>query len=234
MSAGDLVVFRAFRPPFDEGRPVPRQDLDRVATTARRCLGAVSSIAIPPPRWTSPWASAGAGPRGRASHAAPPGALVLAVDLVESPLAVPWIAEVEGAVVARGPARHGLQWVNGAPRAGRQALLAIPLGGRSGGRVRLLFQGPGPRLRVTEVFLYGPDEAERPRSGQAAADRGLAAVRAGRWAEAVASYAEAVRAEPERASYHAALVRARWRAARRHRLDVEGLTDGGPEIALVR
>ena len=124
--------------------------------------------------------------------------------------------------------------MNGAPRAARQALLAIPLGGRSGSTVRLLFQGAGPPLRIAEAFLYGPDETEQPRSGQEAADRGLAAARAGHWEEAVASYAEAVRAEPERSSSHAALLRAQWRAARRQRVDVEGLTDGGPEIVDVR
>jgi hypothetical protein len=156
------------------------------------------------------------------------------VDLEASPLAVPWIAEVEGVVVARGPARHGLQWVNGVPRAARQALLVVSLAGRSGSTLRLLFQGAGPPLRIAEAFLYGPDEPERARTGQEAAARALAAARAGRWGEAVVSYADAVRAEPERASHHAALLRARWRAARRQRIDVEGLTDGGPEIIDVR
>jgi hypothetical protein len=100
--------------------------------------------------------------------------------------------------------------------------------------VRLLFQGAGPRLRIAELFLYGPDEEERPRAGQEAADRGFSAVREGRWPEAAAAYAEALRAEPDRASHHAAWLRASWRAGQRRRLDVEGLTDGGPELVEAR
>jgi hypothetical protein len=47
-------------------------------------------------------------------------------------------------------------------------------------------------------------------------------------------YAEAVRLEPDRAAFHAALARARWRAPHRRWLDVEGLDDGGPDLVLPR
>jgi hypothetical protein len=155
-------------------------------------------------------------------------ALVLAVDVETSPATIPWLAELDGRMAAEGPARQGLQWVNGAPRAARQALLVVPLRGQMGQSLRLLFQGSGAPLRLVEVFLYGPDEGERPRAGQHAADRAFRAAREGDWSAAAELYAEAVRAEPERASHHAALLRARWRAAHRQHLDVESLTDGGP------
>jgi hypothetical protein len=83
---------------------------------------------------------------------------------------------------------------------------------------------------VFEAFVYGPDEAERPRTGQEAADGALRAVRSGHWSEAARLYAEAIQAEPERASHHAGFLRARWRAAHRQRLDVESLPDGGPDL----
>ncbi len=56
----------------------------------------------------------------------------------------------------------------------------------------------------------------------------------GRWDEAVRSYAEALALEPDRASLHADWARARWRAAGRRVLDVESLTDGGPELIEAR
>ena len=143
---------------------------------------------------------------------------------------MPWVCTIDGEVVARGPARYALQWVGGAPRAGKQALLAVPLGDRRAAEVRLIFQDAGPRLGVWEVFLYGPDEAERPAAGAAAAEQGLDRARARDWAVAAGLYAAAVRAEPHRASYHASLVRARWRAARRQWLDVESLDDGGESL----
>ena len=127
------------------------------------------------------------------------------MDLETSPLAVPWVASIAGQVVAEGPARAGFQWVNGAPRAGRQALLAVPLGERETDEVRLAFQGPGPRLVIAEVFLYGPGEAALPRAGEASARDAFDSARAGRWDEAVRLYAQAVRLEPERASHHAGL-----------------------------
>ncbi len=161
-------------------------------------------------------------------------ALVLAVDLEASPLAVPWVASIDGQVVAEGPARSGFQWVNGAPRAGRQALLVVPLGERETDEVRLTFQGPGPQLVVAEAFVYGPAEVALPRAGEASARDALDSARAGRWDEAVRLYAQAVRLEPERAAHHAAWARARWRASQRRFLDVESLTDGGPELVEAR
>ena len=71
-------------------------------------------------------------------------------------------------------------------------------------------------------------------AGREAAARAYEAARAGRWDEAQRLYAEAIRGEPERASYHAAWARARWRAAGRRWLDVESLDDGGPELVGVR
>ncbi|MFN8093267.1 MAG: hypothetical protein U0599_13795 [Vicinamibacteria bacterium] len=100
--------------------------------------------------------------------------------------------------------------------------------------MRLLFQGAGPRLRVSEVFAYGPDAPQAgaggPRAGEAlgrgaggAVGRGRPALRRG-----------AVRLEPHRASHHAAWARARWRAAGRRWLDVESLDDGGPQLVETR
>jgi len=157
-------------------------------------------------------------------------ALVLAVPLDPTPLAARWVCEADGQVVASGPMRHTLQWVGGVPRAGRQALLVVVLPATVAGQLRLIFQDPGPPLGVNEVFLYGPDEAVQPAAGAAAAESAYEAARRGDWDEAVRLYAEAVRAEPERAGYHAALARAQWRAPRRRHLDVESLDDGGPAL----
>jgi hypothetical protein len=137
-------------------------------------------------------------------------------------------------VVASGPGPHGLQWVNGAPRAARQALLAVPLGDRTLAEVRLIFQAAGPPLIISDVFLYGPDEAVRPEAGSAQAASALVAARAGDWDSAVRLYAAALGREPHRASYHAALARARWRAAHRRHLDVESLGDGGAPLVTTR
>jgi len=113
---------------------------------------------------------------------------VLVVDLAQSPLAVPWVADVDGSVVASGPARHGLQWVNGVPRAGKQALLVVPLGDRMAGTVRLVFQGAGPRTQICEVFAYGSDEALRADTSAEVAARALAAARADDWGSALLLY----------------------------------------------
>jgi len=118
--------------------------------------------------------------------------------------------------------------VGGVPRAGKQALLSVQVGDRVGREVTLIFQAAGPVLRVSEVFLYGPDAPALPAAGEALAAQALESARAGAWDDAVRLYAEAVRAEPQRASYHAALARARWRSAGRRWLDVESLGDGGP------
>ena len=231
---GGFVVFHGFHPPYDERRPVPVAALS-VETTAGAPVGAAAFDRDPATAWT---ATEGLGRgSGLVVHVRPArrlSALVLAVDLEASPLAVPWVLSVEGEIVAEGPARAGFQWVNGAPRAGKQALLAVPLGDREAEEVRLLFQGPGPRLTVSEVFLYGSGEEPRPENGAESASGACDSGRAGRWDEAVRLYAQAIRLEPDRASYHAAWARARWRAGQRRFVDVESLDDGGPELVDVR
>ena len=226
--AGDLVVFGSFRAPYDEARPIPGEAM-RLAEIGGGPLGHAVFDRDPATAWKAATGlRAGAGIELRLPSPRRLDALVLAVDLESSPYAIPWLAELDGRIVAEGPARHGLQWVNGAPRAARQALLVVPLGGRAGQHLRLLFQGSGLPLRLIEVFAYGPDETELPRTGQGAADRAFRAAREGHWSEAAELYAEAQRAEPERASHLAALLRARWRQKQRQRLDVESLPDGVP------
>jgi len=155
---------------------------------------------------------------------------VFLVSLDPRPLAARWVAEADGVVFARGPARYALQWVNGAPRAGRQALMVVPLRDRSLQEVRVIFQEAGPPLTLAEVFVYGPDEGRRPADGAGSAAKAYEHARRGAWDEAERLYAEACRLEPDRASHHAGAVRASWRAARRRWLDVESLGDGGPAI----
>jgi hypothetical protein len=232
--AGSFTVFHGFRSPYDESRPVPKAAI-RLATLDGRAVGAEALDRDPATAWRSAEGLArGSGLTVRVTPARRLSALVLAVDLEASPLAVPWVASSAGQVVAEGPARAGLQWLNGAPRAGRQALLVVLLGERETQEVRLAFQGPGPRLVVAEVFLYGPGEETRPLAGDASSREALDSARAGRWDESVRLYAQAVRLEPERASHHAAWARARWRAAQRRFVDVESLTDGGPELVEAR
>ena len=227
---GEFVVFRRFGPPYDETRPVPEESV-WVGTLDGAPVSAAVLDRDAATAWRSPLGIARG--TGLAVHVAEPrrlSALVLGVDLSLSPLAVPWVCTIGGEVVARGPARYGLQWAGGVPRAGKQALLAVPLGDRVASEVRLIFQGPGPPLGVWEVFLYGPDEPERPPAGSAAAEQALERARARDWAVAAGLYAAAAQAEPHRASYQASLVRARWRAAHRRWLDVESLDDGGPDL----
>jgi hypothetical protein len=232
--ARGFTVFHGFRPPYDESRPVPRKEI-RLATLDGLVVGAEALDRDPATAWSSALGLArGSGLVVRVDPARRVSAVVLAVDLETSPLAVPWAASVGGQVVAEGPARSGFQWVNGAPRAGRQALLSVSLGERQTDEVRLAFQGPGPRLVIAEVFLYGPGEAPQPPAGAASARDALESARSGRWDEAVRLYAQAVRLEPERASHHAAWARARWRAAQRRFVDVASLTDGGPELVEAR
>ena len=227
---GDFVVFRRFVPPYDETRPVPEESV-WVGTLDGAPVSAGMLDRNASTEWRSPLGIArGTGLAVRVTEPRRLSALVLGVDLSPSPLAVPWVCTIDGEVVARGPARYGLQWVGGAPRAGKQPLLAVPLGDRSASEVRLIFQDSGPPLGVWEVFLYGPDEPERPAAGSAAAEQALDRARARDWAVAAGLYAAAVRAEPHRASYQANLVRARWRAAHRRWLDVESLDDGGPAL----
>jgi hypothetical protein len=233
-AAGDFVVFRDFLPPYAEDRPVPASAL-AIATLDGQALPATVLDRDPATSWTSrDGIGKGSGLLVRVVPERRLAALVLAVDLVRTPLGVPWVVSVGDTIVRSGPARHGLQWVNGAPRAGRQALLAIPLEGRTAGDVRLVFQGAGPPFTLSEVFAYGLDETPRPASGAESARLAYDAVRHGDWTAAAQRYAEAVRAEPDRAAYHAALARARWREGRRRWLDVEGIDDGGPEVVLQR
>src|SRR6185436_20780030 len=105
---------------------------------------------------------------------------------------------------------------------------------RAAREVRLLFQDAGPPLAVSDIFLYGPDEPAMPAAGATSAAAAFEAVRAGEWDQAVRLYADALRLEPHRAAYHAALTRARWRASRRRRLDVESLGDGGAPLVTAR
>jgi hypothetical protein len=232
--AGGFVVFDAFRPPYDEARPVPARALS-LTTSAGQALGPSVLDRDPGTRWVAATGLArGSGLVLRVSPQRRLSAVVLLVDLDHSPLAVPWAASLGGVIVAQGPVRAGLQWVNGAPRAGKQALLVVPLGDRLAGEVQLAFQGAGPPLVVAEVFAYGPDEAAVAPAGIETAASAYQAVRAGRWDDAQRLYAEAIESEPERASYHAAWARSRWRAAGRRWLDVESLDDGGPELVEVR
>jgi hypothetical protein len=230
---GDFVVFRRFVPPYDEGRAVP---------AAEMAVHDAEGTPLPPgvldrdvrTAWTAPLGLApGAGLAVRFAPARRLTALVIAFPPGRSPGAVRWVCEVDGKPVAAGPARHGLQWVNGAPRAGDQAVLAVPLPPeRPAAQVRVLYQGEGPPLAVTEVFAYGADEPVRPDAGAAAADQAFEQARAGRWDDAVRAYEEAARAAPDRASHHACLARARWRAGHRRRLDVESLPDGGAALVV--
>ncbi len=232
--AGDFVIFRDFSPPFRESQPVPAGEMT-VQTDGGEPLGQAVLDRDPATAWTArEGLGKGSGLVVRIGRARRLGALALVVDLERSLLAVPWVASIEGVVVASGPARQGLQWVNGAPRAGKQALLVVPLGDRTASEVRLIFQGPGPLLVVAEAFLYGPDEAERPAAGEEAARRAYEAVRAGDWTAAERDSREAVRLEGDRASHHAAWTRAHWRAPRRRWLDAEGIDDGGPDLVSPR
>ena len=231
--AGPLVVFDDFGPPYDEARAVPVGDMS-LETTGGVPIDPAAFDRDPATRWM---AREGLGRgSGLVLSVHPPrrlSALLLLVDLEASPLAVPWIASLgagDGEIVAQGPIRAGLQWVRGAPRAAKQALMVVPLGDRQAEEVRLVFQGPGPRLSIAEVFAYGPDEVERADDGAELASDAYEAVRAGEWDEAVRLYARAVQAAPERAAHHASWARARWRAAGRRWLDVKSLDDGGPEL----
>ena len=229
-AAGDVEVFHDFRPPYDEGRPVPAGDLH-----LRTMDGMALPAAVLDRDRRTEWTSAAAVARGSGVVVSLPdrrrlSAIVFLVSLDPTPLASHWVAEADGAVLARGPARYALQWVNGAPRAGRQALMVIPLRDRSLQEVRVIFQEAGPPLTVAEVFVYGPDEGRRPAAGADSAADAYEHARRDEWSEAERLYGEACRLEPDRASHHAAAVRAGWRAGRRRWLDVESLDDGGPAI----
>jgi hypothetical protein len=224
---GDFVVFRRFVPPYDEMRPVAEESI-WVGTLEGVPVSAAVLDRNAATEWRAPLGIArGTGLAVRVAEPRRMSAIVLGVELSRSPLAVPWVCTVDGEVVARGPARYGMQWVGGVPRAGKQALLVVPIGDRSVSEARIIFQESGPPLAAWEVFVYGPDEPARPAAGEAAAEQALDRARAGDWSVAAGLYAEATRHEPHRASYQANLVRARWRAAHRQWLDVESLDDGG-------
>ncbi|MCG6920432.1 MAG: hypothetical protein LJF15_05000, partial [Acidobacteria bacterium] len=129
--AGPLVIFDRFRPPYDESRAVPVGAVT-LETTSGGAVGAEALDRDPATSWTAAEGlGRGAGLVVRLDVARRLSALVLLVDLDESPLAVPWAVSLEdGTILAEGPIRFGLQWLNGTPRAGKQALLVVPLGGR--------------------------------------------------------------------------------------------------------
>jgi len=223
---GDLVVFRRFAAPYDETRAVPEESI-WVGTLDGAPVSADVLDRDAATRWRAPLGIArGTGLAVRVAEPRRVSAIALGVDLDDSPLAVPWVCTVGGEVVARGPARYGLQWVGGVPRAGKQALLVVPVGDRTVSEARIIFQDTGPPLTVWEVFVYGPDEPARAAAGEPAAEQAFERARAGDWNVAAGLYAAAASAEPHRASYHASVVRARWRAAHRRWLDVESLDDG--------
>ncbi len=144
---GGFVVFHGFRPPYDEAHPVPAAEI-RLETTAGAPIGAAALDRDPATAWT---AAEGLGRgSGVVVHVSPSrrlSALVLLLDVESSPLAVPWAASIGGEIVAQGPGRAGFQWVNGAPRAGKQALLAVPLGDRGADEVRARVPGAGAAAR---------------------------------------------------------------------------------------
>ena len=232
--AGDVVLFHDFQPPYDEGRPVPAEWI-RVTTT--------DGIALPPAvvdrhlgtSWTSPAGiSRGSGIAVSVADGRRLSAIVLLLPRDAGSSGLPWVAEADGAVIARGPERHGMQWVNGAPRAGRQEVLVVPVGDRNPQEVRILFQEQGPPLTLAEVFAYGPDEPARAAAGAGTAAAAYSRFRDGAWREAAGLYADACRLDPERVSHHAAALRAGRRAARRRWLDIESLPDGGPALVAPR
>lgn len=193
---GSLTVFHGFVPPFDESRPLqvlpsvlPAALVDRDTAT---CAPALTRLEVP-------LVAADAGP-----------VRVAAVVLLLTPGSPPveaWEALLDGTRVAQGPARHGLQWLGGAPRAGEQGALSVVVD-RAGRRLDLHL---APALRPCEVFAYGPEAPLMGARGVEEARAGLEAARGGDWVSALRRFAEAARLDPERASRHLALVRARGR-----------------------
>jgi hypothetical protein len=234
-TVGELTTFYEFKPPFDEGRAVPVRDI-AVSDESDTPLPATVLDRDTATGWRAPMGlSRGAGIRVRVSPARRLSAVVLAVDIGQSPLGVPWVATIGDQIVGRGPERFAMQWVGGVPRAGKQALMTVVLPEAAAvSEVRIVFQDSGPPLWVSEVFAYGPDETPQPAAGASAATAAYAQARAGHWRDAAHLYEDAVRASPDRAEYHAALVRARWRAAHRQHLDVESLDDGGDPVLHLR
>ena len=228
--AGAVEIFHDFRAPYDEGRAVPVADLT-VSTAEGVALPASVADRHRGTAWTSPAGiSRGSGIAVSLPQARRLSAVVLLLPRDAGLAGLRWVAEAEGTVIARGPDRFGLQWLNGAPRAGRQEVMVIPLGDRSVREARVLFQDPGPPLTIAEVFAYGPDEAAKPPAGAAAAAEAYTRFREGKWREAANLYAKACELDPDRVSHHAAALRAGRRAARRKWLDIESLPDGGPPV----
>ena len=232
--AGDVTLFHDFRPPYDESRSVPAGQI-RLATMDGTAL---PSAVLDRHRGTS-WTSSSGVSRGSGVVVSLPGprrlsAIVFLLPRDAALAGLRWVAEADGAVFARGPDRYALQWVNGAPRTGRQEVMVVSMGGRRLQEVRVLFQEPGPPLTVAEVFVYGADEEARPAAGAGAAAEAYARFRAGEWREAERLYARACELDPDRVSHHAAALRAGRRAAHRSWLDVESLPDGGPAIFVPR
>ena len=162
------MVFDEFRPPYDEGRGVPVGDMSLV-TTSGVPIGPEALDRDPATAWIAKEGlGRGSGLALSLRHARRLSAVVLLVDLEDSPLAVPWIASVGGEIMAEGPIRAGFQWVGGTMRAGRQALLVIPLADREAEQVRLVFQGPGPRLSIAGPITTRivPARLRKPRRGQ--------------------------------------------------------------------
>ncbi len=232
-AAGEVVVFHGFEGPWDERRSLPASQLSVEPLSGGSPLPSVVDRDAAS-GWTSPTGLArGVGLRVRLATPQPVAALVLVVGLDADVEEVAWsaslraTAEAPGEIVASGPARFGLRFWNGAPRAGRQGAIVVPLGGREAAAVDWVAQAPGPPLDLREVFVLAPG-APVAEGGGAQARQALSAARDGTWRAAASSYAEAAREAPERASFHAARLRAEWRAGRRQRLDVESLPDGAP------
>ena len=137
----------------------------------------------------------------------------------------------------QGPARAGLPV--GERRAARRQAGAARVGRSATGaadEVRLVFQGPGPRLARQRGLRLRPGRGARARpDGARAAAQRYDAARAGRWDEARAPLR---RGPPARARSRLATTRpgpARAGAPQGRRwLDVESLDDGGPELVELR
>ena len=111
---------------------------------------------------------------------------------------------------------HGLQWVNGVPRAGKQALLAVPLRRPRRQRGAAHLPGGGAAAAGGRGVPYGPDEARAARlAGAAAAEQASRGARWGHGTRRRALYREAVRRRPGPRRAARLPARARWRAARR-------------------
>ena len=106
--AGSMTVFHGFRPPYDESRPVPPEAI-RVSTGDGAALGSEALDRDPATAWTAAAGlSRGSGLVVRVAPARRLSALVLAVDLETSPLAVPWVGFGRRRARRRGPGAVGL------------------------------------------------------------------------------------------------------------------------------